>query len=115
MSRSAAPPLRTPDGRYIVVRGRLWRTANPSLPPDEAQRLVDILMEARRAVGAAGRKGDAVAVQHARDRVDAAKHALGERGPVWWTDGAPDLNRHMARTTPYASWYAETSIGDEAA
>jgi len=25
-------PLRTPDGRYIVVRGRLWRSANPTLP-----------------------------------------------------------------------------------
>jgi hypothetical protein len=34
-----------------------------------------------------------------------AKIALGERGPVWWTDGAPDLNRRMARTTSYAAWY----------
>lgn len=25
-----------------------------------------------------------------RARVDAAKHGLGERGPVWWDDGAPD-------------------------
>lgn len=38
--------------------------------------------------------------------VDKAKRALGERGPVWWSDGAPDLNRHMARTGPYADWYA---------
>jgi hypothetical protein len=38
--------------------------------------------------------------------VDRAKHALGERGPVWWTDGAPDLNRHLARTGPYAEWFA---------
>ena len=22
----------TPDGRYFVVRGRLWRCANPALP-----------------------------------------------------------------------------------
>jgi hypothetical protein len=43
-------------------------------------------------------------------RVDHAKRALGERGPVWWTDGAPDLNRHMARTTPYAAWFAELAI-----
>ena len=28
--------------------------------------------------------------------------ALGERGPVWWTDGAPDLNRQMARNTALA-------------
>jgi hypothetical protein len=38
--------------------------------------------------------------------VDAAKTALGERGPVWWSDGAPDQNRRMARNTPYADWYA---------
>ena len=29
---------------------------------------------------------------------------LGERGPVWWTDGAPDFNRKLARNTPYARW-----------
>jgi len=39
--------------------------------------------------------------------VDAAKVGLGERGPVWWKDGAPDFNRRMARNTPYAAWYAE--------
>jgi hypothetical protein len=43
--------------------------------------------------------------------VDAAKRALGERGPVWWTDGAPDYNRRMARNTPYASWFAATGDG----
>ena len=42
----------------------------------------------------------------ARAAVDAAKVALGERGPVWWSDGAADYNRHLARNTPYASWYA---------
>ncbi len=41
--------------------------------------------------------------------VDQAKRALGERGPVWWTDGSPDFNRHMAKNTPYATWYAEVS------
>lgn len=64
-------------------------------------------MSARRAVRNAGK--DAVAMKAARGRVHAAKVALGERGPVWWSDGAPDLNRHMARTTPYAGWYAELS------
>ena len=42
----------------------------------------------------------------ARRHVDAAKHALGERGPVWWTDGAEDWNRHMAKNSPYAAWFA---------
>lgn len=56
--------------------------------------------------------GEADAVAAARRMVDEAKVALGERGPVWWTDGAPDLNRHMARTTPYARWYADLT-GEE--
>ena len=33
--------------------------------------------------------------------------ALGEFGPVWWDDGEPDFNRHMARTTAYADWYRD--------
>jgi hypothetical protein len=36
-----------------------------------------------------------------------AKVALGERGPVWWSDGAPDFNRHLVKNTPYRSWYLE--------
>ncbi|WP_085810728.1 hypothetical protein [Sphingomonas sp. TZW2008] len=101
-----APPPVTPDGRYIVVRGRLWRRADPSLSDDRRKALVDDLMHARRAVRTAKAADDAQALAEARARVDAAKVALGERGPVWWQDGAPDLNRHMARTTPYADWYA---------
>ncbi|KLI98705.1 hypothetical protein [Luteimonas sp. FCS-9] len=101
-----APPLTTPDGRYLVVRGRLWRTADPGLDPDAHQRLVSELMAARRAVQHAQRADDAAALADARRRVDLAKHALGERGPVWWTDGAKDYTRHLARNSPYAAWYA---------
>ncbi len=90
----------TPDGRYFIVAGRLWRSTNPALPEAERQRLVDQLMDARRAVkDAKGGKGD---LKAARAAVDAAKVALGERGPVWWDDGAPDYNRHLAKNTPYA-------------
>jgi hypothetical protein len=96
----------TPDGRYFVVRGRLWRTTNPALPEQERARLTRELMAARRAVGAAGRTDDAAAMRTARAAVDAAKVTLGERGPVWWCDGAPDYNRHLAKNTPYASWFA---------
>nr|WP_314547570.1 hypothetical protein [uncultured Massilia sp.] len=96
----------TPDGRYFVVAGRLWRTSNPALPPDERQHLVDALMAARRQVGAAKRAGDGEAERDARAAVDAAKRALGERGPVWWADGAPDFNRKMVVNTPYAAWHA---------
>ncbi|HEX8470845.1 MAG TPA: hypothetical protein VF633_07025 [Brevundimonas sp.] len=104
-SSPASPPV-TPDGRYIVVRGRLWRRSNPDLTPDRRTALVHDLMAARRAVRDASARQETDAVRVARERVDSAKTGLGERGPVWWTDGAPDLNRHMARTTPYAAWFA---------
>lgn len=96
----------TPDGRYFVVRGRLWRNSNPHLAPGERQQLVDQLMTARRQVGLALKAGDIGAERSARAAVDVAKRALGERGPVWWTDGAPDFNRRMVKNTPYADWYA---------
>ncbi len=99
-------PLVTPDGRYLVVRGRLWRRADPALAPERRQALVDELMRARRAVRTALGGSDADALRTARARVDAAKRALGERGPVWWADGSPDLNRRLARNTPYATWFA---------
>ena len=95
----------TPDGRYFVVRGRLWRCTDPRIPEEERQRLTVALMAARRNVGRALRQGDAEGLIAARAAVDGAKIALGERGAVWWADGAPDLNRKMARTTPYAEWY----------
>jgi hypothetical protein len=101
------PVLHTPDGRYIVVRGRLWRASNPGLSPEDRAEHVAMLMRARRAVGAAQRQDDASGMRKARAQVDEAKHRLGERGPVWWTDGAPDLNRHLVRTTLYAAWHEE--------
>ena len=104
-----APPV-TPDGRYLVVRGRLWRRTNPGLPEDQREALVAELMAARRAVKLARDADDADALRRAGERVDAAKVGLGERGPVWWTDGAPDYNRHLARTTPYARWFADLPV-----
>jgi hypothetical protein len=98
-------PQTTPDGRYLIVRGRLWRTSNPNLDPTIRQQLVDDLMAARRAKAAALRVGDPAAREAARLAVDQAKHALGERGPVWWTDGTPDFNRNLVKNTPYAHWY----------
>jgi hypothetical protein len=100
----------TPDGRYFVVAGRLWRTSNPALALEERQALVDQLMSARRQVGAAKKAGDPEAGRSARAAVDAAKRALGERGPVWWLDGAPDFNRKLAANTPYAAWYAALNL-----
>lgn len=106
MTDPAASRLITPDGRYVVVRGRLWRTSNPLLSDDTRQALVVELMSARRAVRAASVDGGSD-LATARRRVNHAKIALGERGPVWWKDGEPDLNRRMARNTPYADWLAK--------
>jgi hypothetical protein len=107
MKRKADGPAQypdTPDGRYFVVRGRLWRKSDPGLSNDERDRLVNELMSARRAVRDAG--GERCATLAARKRLDAAKVGLGERGPVWWNDGAPDYNRHMVKNTPYIDWFA---------
>jgi hypothetical protein len=99
----------TPDGRYFVVRGRLWRRANPALSAERRETLIRELMAAQRGVKAALRSGEPAALAAARKAVDAAKIALGERGPVWWDDGAPDLNRHKVKHSPYAGWYDSAS------
>lgn len=95
----------TPDGRYFVVDGRLWRCTNPAIPEERRNALVTELMSARRGVQDAA--GDDAALRAARARVHQAKVALGERGPVWWDDGSPDYNRKLAKNSPYAQWYAE--------
>ena len=97
----------TPDGRYFVASHVLWRRTNPALPEEERQRLVRALMDARRAVRDA--KGDEAMTRAARARVHEAKVALGERGPVWWDDGAPDYGRRAPKNTPYADWWAGLS------
>ena len=80
----------TPDGHWVVIDGRRWRATDPSLPEERRQELVDELMSARRAVGAAKRTQDPVAERAARDRVHAAKVGLGERGPKWWERPTPE-------------------------
>lgn len=106
-------PLMTPDDRYIVVRGRLWRSSNPNLSDEIRQRLVEELMHARRSVRGLKKQGDLAALAEARQRVDDAKRDLGERGPVCWTDGATDYNRHLVKNTPYAVWYEALSADEK--
>ena len=98
-------PLFTPDGRYLIVRHRLWRAANPGLSAETKTELINALMTARRDVGTALRNQDDARLAQARAAVHAAKLALGERGPVWWTDGTPDYNRYLVKNTPYSEWY----------
>jgi hypothetical protein len=102
----------TPDGRYFVVRGRLWRKADPGLDEAERTELVGRLMAARRAVRDAKKAADLEPKATAHRAVDELKQALGERGPVWWGDGSPDLTRHMAKNTLYADWYAKLARSD---
>ena len=99
----------TPDGRYFVAKGVLWRCTDPRLPEDARQAHVNALMDARRAVRDAE---DEEMTRTARARVHAAKVALGERGPVWWDDGAPDHTRRAPKNTPYAEWWAARGEGD---
>lgn len=81
---------RTADGRYVVVDGRRWRTADPGLPDDVRVRLLHHLGVARSAVRTAGRAGDDAAVTAARARVQLAKTGLGERGTAWWDQDAAE-------------------------
>ena len=92
----------TPDGRYFVAKGRMWRKTDPRLGDSERRAAVKALMQARRGVGQAAGEGDEPA---ARDAVDAAKRRLGERGPVWWDDGAPDEGGKHPSNTSYAEWW----------
>ena len=94
----------TPDGRYFVHKGRLWRCTNPSLDESEKSQLVKELMSARRAVKTAKASGDRDQLSEARARVNAAKISLGERGPTWWNDDV-DHNRKLIKNSPYAQWW----------
>jgi hypothetical protein len=70
----------TPDGRYFVVKGRLWRCSNPALNEEDRDTFVPQLMSACRAVRSAMRMHDPQALKLARDAVNEAKIVLGERG-----------------------------------
>ncbi|MEW4563183.1 hypothetical protein AB1K70_11690 [Bremerella sp. JC770] len=103
--------LHTPDGRYIIVDGVLWRATNPALSPEKRDRLVRELMAARRAVKGAS---DADELRRARQCVNDAKVQLGERGPVWWADGQPDWTRKKVLNSPYADWYQQQLTSNQA-
>ncbi|WP_299537591.1 hypothetical protein [uncultured Streptomyces sp.] len=90
---SSAQPERTPDGRYIVVRGRRWRATDPEIPEDVAAVLRRHLAAARRAVAASHRDQDPEAEKTARGRVRTAKAALGERGTPWWEQTPAERRR----------------------
>ncbi|MGY6500747.1 MAG: DUF3253 domain-containing protein [Acidimicrobiales bacterium] len=78
------------DERWITIDGRRWRRTDPSIPETFRKELVDELMSARRAVAAAKRTDDADHLKRARQRVQSAKVALGERGTPWWDEPDED-------------------------
>jgi hypothetical protein len=100
----------TPDGRYFVAKGRLWRRTDPRLDEATRQRWVRALMAARRKVG---RARTDLEERAARRAVDEAKRALGERGPVWWDDGAPDESMKHPSSSSYASWWEQLSATEK--
>lgn len=95
----------TPDGRYFVAKNRLWRCTDPRLDEDEKRTHIKALMKARRAVRTALQQDDEDALRQARNAVQNAKEALGERGPVWWSDDAPDEGGLAPHNSSYAEWW----------
>jgi hypothetical protein len=95
----------TPDGRYFVAKNRLWRCTDPRLDEDEKRTHIKALMKARRAVRTAQQQDDEDALRQARNMVQNAKEALGERGPVWWDDDAPDEGGWAPHNSSYAEWW----------
>lgn len=95
MARKNRP--QTPDGRYLVARGLLKRVTNPLLDDKVRRKAVKALMQAR--------------MSHNKDGVIAAKTELGETGPVWWDDGAPDYSGAAPADTVYADWW--NALSDE--
>lgn len=69
-------PLRTPDGRYIVVRGWLWRATDPKLSDQQREKLMKELMTARREV----RFTDP-------DKKAAARRAVDKPSANWESEG----------------------------
>ena len=95
MARKDRPHTR--DGRYLVSRGVLKRCTNPDIDDAVRRKSIKKLMQARMAKD--------------RPSVIEAKTELGEMGPVWWQDGAPDYSGQSPVNTPYSEWW--NSLSDE--
>ena len=85
-------PEPTDDGRWLVIGGRRWRRQDPDLPEDVRDELLSQLGRGRSGVRTAKAAGTVEELAAARNRVDLAKHGLGERGDPWW-EQTPDEKR----------------------
>ena len=45
--------------------------------------------------------------------LEVPERALGERGPVWWSDDEPDYTQCKIENTPYAEWYRSLQEASE--
>jgi hypothetical protein len=94
----------TPDGRYFVVRSKLWRLANPGLSAAVRSALVRELMAARSAVRSSKLLKNLTAAAHWSTSSNESSASAVPCGG--WTDGSQDLNRQTVKNTPYASWFS---------
>lgn len=111
---SLSPYPITPDRRYFVVRGRLWRMTNPELPETERTRFVADLMRAHQAVKKALRLEDSEAVELARYAVDGAQP--GGTRPAVVDRWRPRLQpahgaQHAIRTLLCSAWHGLNIAG----
>jgi len=95
MARKNRP--HTPDGRYLVSKGKFKRCTNPALDDAFRRKTLKTLMKAR--------------MSKDRDAALEAKIALGEAGPLWWDDDSTDYTGSAPDATPYAQWWH--SLSDE--
>lgn len=97
MSRREDEVEHTADGRYVVIDGRRWRATDPDIPDDRRHELQRVLMAWRREVGRTkGTDGE----RRARDGVQAAKVALGERGTPWWEQSDDERRERWETEVP---------------
>ena len=90
-------PERTPDGRYVVIDGRRWRATDPAIPEERREELTKALMAWRREVR---RTKGTPEERAARDGVQAAKVALGERGTPWWEQTEDERRERWSAEVP---------------
>ncbi|WP_205472498.1 hypothetical protein [Nocardioides sp. SYSU D00038] len=90
-------PEPTADGRYVVIDGRRWRATDPAIPEERRGELQRALMawrrEVKRTKGTHEERG-------ARDGVQAAKVALGERGTPWWEQSEAERRQRWEAEVP---------------
>ena len=84
---------RTDDGRYVVVDGRRWRTADPALPDDVRARLLHHLGVARSGVRTAGRAGDEPRSPPRAPGCSWRRPAWGSGATAWWEQSDDDARR----------------------